>query len=428
LEELSTRQIREVSESILLRECNIKINDAIMASSAELDSLNSAAKKSALRASITETIKLQYDRIIVQEYGRYNQDLDDKEKARQHYLTCKDLVEQELILELILNSYANALVAIASKLKMAVQNYPTIQDVLKMKSIFDNQDIIHNPYDNNNLIGMYRNLHLKYQKINFVSFVYSLIDLMNWQISEDQLIHNPLKAVTEVDKLYSNWKNKEYNTMMTDDGLFTSILLKGLPKSPLKTYVVTETLKYIRQFDSSTYDQYSPMPFYNYTSQLIQNHTDDTMLAKPKIKSIKSNSNNSNSIISTNQYNRPNRSNNTNQIETAAAATNVPKANSTNNSFNTSQGKHFSTEVFKSQRIMTKPLSTKVGGPPKSFPYVAVTSPSKICNLCYPEQGSGTLCSRFGCYKHQCQRCHFYGHSSKVCMQTHTLEGKTITN
>ena len=321
-----------------------------------------------------------------------------------------------------------------------------VKEVLQIKSLsrlvnvvqfnvrfpHDPEHVIVNPFENNHLPGIYRNLLIKYQKCTYVSFVGLLIQAINWSITDDIAIKNPLQAVSDVDNLYNIWKSRDVWSLMTEDLFFTTILLKGLPeKSLLRIHVSNETLKYIRDLDDGTrvLNNRLQLPIYNYATDLIKNYHENTQFA------VKNNNQNNTSNVnfSNNKHNNNynNRFNINGIFESAASVSFNTK---TKNNYNKSDYKsnptstpQYNREIKKSENIMTTRYD-RIHHKHKSIPYVAVSAPSDVCNKCFgtpsnPCQRDGQFCTIL-----RCSKCNYYGHHSNSCLQSKKSDGTKIVD
>ena len=151
---------------------------------------------------IKQEIIDEYDSLYLEHHNEYMEQVNVQNLAKEGANKLKVLSDQEIILEIIINSYITSMKSITAKVKeiLQIKSLSRIVNVVQfnVRVPHDPEHVIANPFENNLLPGIYRNLLIKYQKCTYVSFVGLLIQAINWSITDDIAIKNPLQAVSDV--------------------------------------------------------------------------------------------------------------------------------------------------------------------------------------------------------------------------------------
>jgi len=362
----------------------------------------------------------KYEDLFQAEHDEYRKLVKNKNEAVSKTRQLKIKQEQATILDVILKTYDDATRQIVTKVKSALSKFPIIASALKgTATVRATREELPNPYENENLTGIVEILFERYQKKSFVSFTNSLIDAMNWKLSEEDTLKNPSKGVSEVQQLYAIWERKELWVQLTKDQFFSVILMKGLhPSVPFRREVLSETTKYIEKLTSAD-DEFSPlrdpnvMPVFKFLCDFINREQNNRTMMTDE------DANKSNQVKKKNDstYQQPWQKKGT-IVEAAAAAKDSATSAATTESNN---GKLFSGEVLKSANITVRDHVKN-----KDFTYLAVDRLSKICPKCYPDDGNATNPCERKCYQSKCIKCQYYGHKNATCLQSHKITGEKI--
>ena len=358
-------------------------------------------------------VKYKYRDEFLNEHAMYLKQVKEKNDSVSKNRILKGKQEKATILDLLLKIYDEASRQIVAKITQALTKFPYIASVLKgTATVRSTKEEIPNPYENENLSGILEILYDRYQKKSFVGFTNSLIDAMNWKMSEEDTQKNPSKGVSEVQQIYANWERKELWKQLTKDQFFTCILMKGLhPNVSFRREVLTETTKFIQLQDAedeSTRDPNS-MPIFKFVCDYINREQQNRKMMTGD-DSSKSNSN----AKKKTEY-QPQWQKKSSVVESAASA----KDSSTLST--SGDGKLFSGEVNRSANIRVKDDTKN-----KDFTYLAVDKLSKICPRCFPEDGNPTSPCERKCYQNKCVKCGYYGHKMSTCLQSHKITGEKI--
>ena len=92
-------------------------------------------------------------------------------------------------------------------------------------------------------------------------------------MSDDDSLYHPAKGVNEVQQLLSKWRSREMGKELTDDQLFTAILIKGIsPKAyHLRQTLLSETHKFIMNLSDEQRNN-GDLPIFNFVCQNIITH------------------------------------------------------------------------------------------------------------------------------------------------------------
>lgn len=384
----------------------------------ERDAIKAAYRRD--KDEIESDVTDKYEDAFQLEHDQYRELVRLKNDAVSKTRQLKVKQEQATILDVILKGYDESNRQIVTKIKAALSKFPNIASVLKgTATVRSTREEIPNPFENENLTGIIEILFDRYQKKSFVSFTNSLIDAMNWKLSEEDTLKNPSKGVSEVQQLYATWERKELWNQLTKDLFFSVILIKGMhPSVSFRREVLTETTKYIQQLALAD-DEFSPlkdpsiMPVFKFLCEYITREQDNRkMMTDDDASKL------SNNQKKKNDGNTPQHWQKKGTIVEAAALAN---SQSTTTTADNSNGKLFSGEVNKSASIVVKDSAKN-----RDFPYLAVDKLSKICPKCYPDDGNATSPCERKCYQNKCVKCGYYGHKMSTCLQSHKITGEKI--
>ena len=343
----------------------------------------------------------------------YEKQIKDKNEATAQLHSLQLEFDRATMIERVCNLFMDSNLQLINKVKDTVVNFTSIQSVLKGTVIIrETKEQLCNPLENNNLSGVMEILYDRYQKKTFVSFTLNLMDAIGWSLSDDDSINNPAKGVNEVQQLVSKWRSRDMGKELTDDQLFTAILIKGLsPKANfLRQTLLSETHKFIMNLIEDQKKNDVDLPIFNFVCQHILTHQ-GTLQYATKMKLAAKVTFDNNTKGTTSAYNNNNNFNKRKEL-IESAAQGVETANSAGDM----NGKLYAGEILRERNIKYTHRKTN-----REHPYVAVTKLSSICSKCYPDQGEGIPCGRDGenkkCYAVLCGKCGMYGHPQAGCMQ-----------
>ena len=175
----------------------------------DASSLSSTAKKES-EIAFKEAEKIEHNKIFfdlndehIAKHELYVFNMNAKGEASAAIQNVNREKEKLTILDTILTAYADAMIHIVTKIKMACEKYPQIQKQITTTVILrDTGEVLSNPYESSNLSGMIECLYERYRKKTFVSFTNSLIDLISWTSSESES-QEPWKTFDRLEHIQS---------------------------------------------------------------------------------------------------------------------------------------------------------------------------------------------------------------------------------
>ncbi len=377
-----------------------------------------------------ETIALAFSMEYNEEYVRYKAKADEKNDAIQKKVALEQKTQKQKVLMQVVQMFILLKDSLATKLMTTLEPFTGIVDQLKATVVINGEEVT-NPYEGRNLSGMVYALKRKFYRRTFVAFSESLLDLMDFKFTAEEANNNPESALIRLEGKYAKWKRLKLWSMMTEDVLFTLLIVRGIPSdSKFRENVVDELRKLVRELridDSSAESSAAsaassePMALFNRLKEYIRDHQDFKRVPGGQ----KERSNRSTKVDGGRQGSSEK------GLENAAQAQEHKESDtSSGSSGSTSQTKEkFAGEVFASdkRKIQVPSRKGKIW-----VSYIAVKSKHSICDKCYGLDGSeqapcGKREDSQRCRALTCHKCGYLGHMSPNCLQQFKLDGSPIS-
>ena len=281
------------------------------------------------------------------------------------------------------------LTMIMQKVKGAVQMYPFLRKALEGNVIVNGLTII-DPYEHNNVSGVYHHLRQKYGRANMSYFCTHLLRILSEEASITTT-QTKLKSILDgMDSDMRTWYNAGLDKMLTQDFLFTVALLKRIhPESKERQDCVETVMAFAKRLEADPSLGYGAM---KYPGHPVYSHLAEKIEAMEKAREWATARKAKDSKPSTrNTYHSGT------QLEQAAVAAVGPDG------------------AYKGRRERPKPgITTTVSrdanlwvGDKKQYAYTATREPCSAC----------THIPR--CHnKEKCDKCGLYGHPKWHCCQS----------
>lgn len=170
--------------------------------------------------------------------------------------TYEEATSRSVVIVTILDGVRSAMNTIVNKVKTSVAlRYKVKAKLCGMITLEKTGELVVNPFESNNLSGIFSILTVDYYTPTLVQFNRDFSDLLRNPYSPDALLKDPLKAVTAVDKRVAEWILMNYSKFMTMDVFMVNILLMYLPSSPFKDRCVVSVTEFIQ----SKEDEFKPL-------------------------------------------------------------------------------------------------------------------------------------------------------------------------
>lgn len=184
-------------------------------------------------------IRFSVEYKAMQEKERESSDLKKVQK------TLEDEIEQGTVIGIITQTVNNAISFIRSDLKDAAQgNLQIVQKLKETVVLAETNEEITNPFDNNNMAGMFQVLVNNYAKPSISGFNVDLDETLSCVVSMEDFSKDPMCAVARVEEFLTIWISMGYWSYMTIDIFFTRVLIKAMPRCALRDACITEMLDY----------------------------------------------------------------------------------------------------------------------------------------------------------------------------------------
>jgi hypothetical protein len=345
-------------------------------------------------SSLSKEIRLHWNKDFLEHLDEYNEYKSLLSKVKKQQKTIANLQKSEIVIEILMQGFSNALTLISNRIKNALVYAPTVKTILQgIVELEYTKEVLSSPYDENNVSGMYQHLFQTFHKANFVSFNNELIDVNQWCLSLEESNNNPMKGVNDIQKMAGIWAKLGYLEYMTPDIFWTSRLLSGLHvRSTLRSKAIVEINQFLRKKEigeienESVIGELGQYPILRHLCEWIRLLQDSTRLKTPNRSTETSHSGGK---VEGN-------------LETAAVATgHVTQGSSMTGA---SSQSYENLPKFVTRKMFIQ-ITTKKGF---TFFYTATSEPCKQCL----EQNEK---HKPGCYLGQCGRCKLYGHTKANC-------------
>ena len=390
---------------------------------------------------LIENLNTEYERIendaFVEAYEKYHNEVEATNEAISHERKHKANRDKLLSEEIYLTGIMEVLTLITTTLKTHVQTTcPSLMQLLKANVTIplvdgfggENTTNITNPWDNNNLSGIFHILKNEYHSGSLVSFASLLLNTINYRISTEDSTNDPEAAVRGVETLVETWLGRQAFRRMTMDWFFTVILINSFkPDSEIRTLVTREVNRYMKDHEGQEVSSES-MATLQHAKEIIKSE-----MQNKKMGTVGSSERRNNNYSSQNSNWNKQRYHKSSSGSLEEAHLSDTKEDEAHKKLPGSVGNPI-------QKIYNGPITalqhkqyynpTIKGG--KTFDYIAVTKESEICNKCYGPTADPSTCDKVHvsatgkCYSMKCRTCGLYGHPSNYCQQrTTNKEGKS---
>ena len=405
-----------------------------------------AEDKEQLYATTERAYKLEFAKAHLKAHAEYETNVEKRNDAINNKLNLEKESVQFICDELFTTGLIELIALIVSKLKGHVSSHSTLVQTLKNTVILSNvkKTEILNPFDNNNLPGLYAILQQEFHNSSLSGFSSLLINTINQQITEEESNSNPMKAVQCMEEYLEIWTSKEAFAQLTPDHLFTAVLIKSLhPDSEMRRLLTREINRIMRENVGKEVN-YNSMSNFNHAKQFIKNEMENKKMTSSDIGKSSPVSHSSTNAWSQNSRYR-NRTGTTEQAamselkeeghaqdeEAMQSTTSAHQQPSTNKQWPGSLGvpvtKIFTGPVNRPGQKYYNTTASAGGG--KVFDYKAVLKQEDLCPACYGNPSNPKNCNNVKvkssgkCYANQCNKCSYYGHPGAFCMQKFNTQG-----
>lgn len=332
-----------------------------------------------------------------------------RQSLRLAFSAKKKKVEEEanraVVIVAILDGIRSAMNTIVSKLKAALTSgHVSVRTKLSaMVTISKTGELIVNPFENNNLSGMYHILKSEYHTATLVQFNRDFSDLLRCPFTAEELLKEPLRAVNQVDKKIADWMLMAYGKFMTVDIFMVNILLMYLPQSSFKDRCVVSVTEFIQANESDSKFTFGIGSDSGVNSMLIYQHLVEFMKVHHNSVGFLgvAGSHKGNNSGSNTQSNRNARYNHqATGLEHAAAV-----------------GETYLTAIPREKGVLVKDIDSGT-----QYLYTATIS---LCPICHGAQKApGDVYKahlgsnhQYRCVRTSCYKCNYFGHRAGNCCQ-----------
>lgn len=307
-----------------------------------------------------------------------------------------EMIARSVVIVAILDGIRSAMNTIVNKIKacLATGHDKVRTKLCGMVVVEKTGELIVNPFENNNLSGIYHILKIEYHTATLVQFNRDFSDLLRNPFTTEELLRDPLKAINQIDKKVADWMLMSYGRFMTIDVFMVNILLMYLPPSAFKDRCVVSVTEFIQSKEAEIPLSFGANAESGVNSMLIYQHLVEFM-------KVQHNS------IGYLQFgnNKPS----SNPVNNSRTPKNVPAvglewaASVDSNSL-------YSNEITREKNLKMK--DTETG---REFFYTATKAQ---CPVCFGKSTGEKVESHTPrCYSKTCYKCNHYGHTNGNCLQ-----------
>ena len=365
---------------------------------------------------LIENFNEEYDRkendAFVEAYEKYYEEVEATNQAISYERKHKANRDKLLSEEIYLTGIMEILTLITTTLKTHVQSTcPSLMQLLKANVTIPSADgfggenimNITNPWDNNNISGIFHILKNEYHSGSLVSFASLLLNTINYRISTEDSMNDPEAAVRGVETLVETWLGRQAFRRMTMDCFFTVILINSFkPDSEIRTLVTREVNRYMKDHEGQEVSTES-MTTLQHAKEVIKSE-----MQNKKMGTVGSNERRNNYSHGSNwnkqRYNKPSsgilEEANVSDLKEDDAHKKLP------GSIGNPIQKIYNGPITAQQHKQYYNPSIRGG---KTFDYIAVTKESDVCNKCYGPNADPSTCDKVHvsatgkCYSMKCR-------------------------
>jgi len=368
----------------------------------------------AKREKATVDAELQWKRDFKSAHVKHLANVEKVHEAEKKGKKLSVELSQEVVRHEICNGFNTAIVMIVSKLKAVVRDQGQIKSTLStMIEIDSTKEIIRDPYTDGNLSGIFASLHKNYFKATYSTFSRSLLSALKWSLPKVESDRSPMKGVREVQEIAATWARCQFFNFLTEDVLFTTLLLNGLhDDSEIKEVATAKVLEWIQQREvegrmddgATATGDFGNMPIFRSLSAWIQMREESKAFGKT--------GGGGSGATGDSSQQRPNRQDAWSRrrggnLENAAAANDSSKGSGADSKID------YNKQVFAKHDVII--TVTRRDGDSK----IRYTATTAICHFCFNKDGSKNTDSTHKprCSSHKCFKCNLFGHDNQYCRQ-----------
>lgn len=348
---------------------------------------------------------------FVFEFNQYQKAIATQNQKRSENTSIKENINSLLVYEQHLQSLITFGESLCTTIKNSLESYPTVKGVLNGSILLPGCEIpIASPMDSNHIQGIFGNLYKHYREMRFTGLSLTLIDTLRFDFNQYSGNFDYNKVLKDLDKIKTTWVKRGLFAELSEDLLFTCLLIKGLPpKSVIRREITLSVEKKITSLSKKSKEFQTD---YHRKDSLYQSCREELKT------SLSANKFNDSDLIKRDKPLNKNQTSTTKGKE-LPRVTNIERAAlSEENS-----GKKFSGEVSRAQGV------TFTDSKGRRITYMAHLLQESICSKCFhPDPTQRQKCTPRECYKGKCTRCLYYGHNNSHCMQSHHRDGSVLSD
>lgn len=297
------------------------------------------------------------------------------------------------VVELLATELKNLKTIIIQKIKSAVGDHLTLRTRLN-QNVLVCGEAIEQPYDYNNLSGMYQILLNAYSQATISFMCDYLLELLSLAVTVDEAERNPEAMVTKVAPMIKQFTDMRLSSHLTQDMLFVVSLLKGYPQATrqdiLRVLYVELQARENDPHRAIRAEAYPGMPMYS----IVVNYISEILVKSKQFVGGKSEK--------PKEHWRPKPKDSL--LESAAYGSEGTSGAGQGGGFTkTVRDRKYVSGTYRSEVPRTQSLWVREGR--REFPYTATT---QVCPNCPHEPR---------CWMSQCTKCMMYGHKDTQCRQ-----------
>ncbi len=185
--------------------------------------------------------------VYCDEHEKHVKAVQAAELKKRKVAAKKGTLSKESQMQCVLYGLQSAFSRIVAKIKLAVKGYDAIIQCLEGRCTLEcTKDVIVDPYNTDNLAGMYQLLCSAYNEPSLDLFNNMLMGLFTHEESVSVCKESPLHPVVSMERLLRSWNQLDLWRFMTKDRLFVVALLRSLPlNSEIRKLAVAHVTEYV---------------------------------------------------------------------------------------------------------------------------------------------------------------------------------------
>lgn len=369
------------------------------------------------KKSLKEFITLRAKRHYINNVKEHNERIKQINKDKIVFAKLKSKRSETDALKQLNIALSTATSLIAEKLRNAAKTYPELVTKLHgTVKLERTQEVVYDTYNTCSLAGMLEILRVEYACANIVTLKHKLLEVMNLSLTRDQMEGDPAIGIQSIQRHINTWQSLQLFQYLNEDIFWTVHFLRQYhTNTQIYQRGIERTMEYMHRIQSGEAVAKSSnlvQPGMPILSDLFE------WLRKVYGQSIQFSQAKNQKRISFGNNNDGR--NNQQQQQQQQTRSNRPYPNNESQWANIAQESNFATKQMNPpaksyDREVKREESIGIRNAENNTRWHSYTATRAACTKCV---GSDKTHPRPYCYLGQCNKCKFFGHQERYCLQS----------